>query len=273
MSGIEINIDPIIFHVGRFTLGWYGLAIIAAISVAILVAVKEGTRKGIAKEHIYAVALWGVVAGIVGARLFHVVDKIGRYWSHPADILAFQEGGLAIWGGVVGGVLAGAIYARTKHVPLARLADVAVLALLAGQIVGRLGCIVNGDAYGGPTGLPWGFIYVHPDALVPESLAGVSTHPYPVYEMIWNFASLSLLWMLRTRLKTDGLLFFGYVFLYSLGRFSLTFVRQEDIWFWGLQEAQVVSLLGLIVSLPAARYFIRKRRLAHSEAVKLDKGA
>ncbi|MCL5074656.1 MAG: prolipoprotein diacylglyceryl transferase [Chloroflexi bacterium] len=260
MNGITINIDPVIFHLGNFALRWYGLAIVAAISVAILVAVREGQRKGIAADDIYAVAMWGAVVGIVGARLFHVVDRIGYYLANPTSILSFQQGGLAIWGGVAGGFVAGAVYARSKGIPLARLADVAAIALLSGQIVGRLGCIVNGDAYGGPTDLPWGFVYTHPAALIPRSLWGVPTHPYPVYEMIWNSAALALLWQLRTRLRTDGLLFCGYLFLYSLGRFFLTFVRQEEVWFWGLQEAQVLALVGLSISVLVTGYLIRKRR-------------
>jgi phosphatidylglycerol:prolipoprotein diacylglycerol transferase len=263
MNGIVINIDPVILHLGNFVLTWYSLAIIAAISIGVLLAAREGLRKGIAKDHIYSVALWAVVAGIVGARLFHVVDRIDYYIFNPMAILAFQRGGLAIWGGVAGGVMAGAIYTRFKGLSLARLADAAAPALLAGQIIGRLGCIVNGDAYGGATDLPWGFVYTHPDALIPRSLWGIPTHPYPVYEMMWNLAALSLLWMLRTRLKIDGLLFFGYVFLYSLGRIFLTFVRQEQIWFWGLQEAQVVALFALLMSILAAVYLLgRKERPA-----------
>ncbi len=156
-----------------------------------------------------------------------------------------------------------ALYAKRRSLPLARLADGAVPALLVGQIIGRIGCIVNGDAYGGTTGLPWGFVYSHPDALIPGHLWGIPTHPYPVYEMIWNLAILLSLWLVRTRVKTDGLLFFSYIFLYSLGRFVLSFVRQEKIWFWGLQEAQVIALIALLASILAIAYLLtRKKRLA-----------
>jgi phosphatidylglycerol:prolipoprotein diacylglycerol transferase len=254
MTGIVIDIDPVIFRAGGFTLRWYGLFIMAAVGAALFVAVKEAQRRGIAKEHVYSVTLWGLPAGFLGARLFHVVDKSDYYLSNPMAILSFQQGGLAIWGGIAGGAIAGVYYAKSKGVPLARLADVAALALLAGQIVGRLGCIVNGDAYGGITDLPWGFIYAHPNALIPQSLRGLPTHPYPVYEMIWNLSTLVLLWGIRKRMQIDGLLFFSYVFLYSLGRFFLTFVRQEEIWFWGLQEAQVVALLVLALSILSIAY-------------------
>ncbi|MEE8470695.1 MAG: prolipoprotein diacylglyceryl transferase [Dehalococcoidia bacterium] len=259
MSGIEINIDPIIFRFGSFALGWYGLAIALAIIAALFVAVREGQRKGIGKDVVYSLALWGIVAGFIGARLFHVVDKLDYYAANPWAIFAVHQGGLAIWGGVAGGTLAVAIYARVRGLPLARLADGAVPALLVAQIIGRIGCIVNGDAYGGTTGLPWGFIYTHPDASIPSYLWGVATHPYPVYEMLWNFAVLLLLWRIRKRVRIDGLLFFAYLFFYSLGRFVLTFVRQERIWFWELQEAQVIALFVLLASVLAVLYLQRKR--------------
>lgn len=260
MNGIVINIDPVALHLGDFALRWYGLAILVAIVAAVAVARYEGKRKGIDENHVYNVALLGVLLGVLLARLFHVVDKLGYYLAHPDMILAFNQGGLAIWGGVAGGFLAGVIYSRMKHLPLARLADMAAPALLVGQIIGRFGCIVNGDAYGGPTGLPWGFVYINPDAMIPSSLWGIATHPYPVYDMLWNIFTLGLLWWLRSRLIRDGQLFTLYIMFYSVGRFLLTFVRQEDVWFWGLQEAQVMSLLGLAIAAAAWVYLGRRRK-------------
>lgn len=223
--GIVINIDPTIFRLGPFSLNWYALAIVLGIAAGVFVAAREAKRKGISKDEIYSFALWAVVVGIIGTRLFHVIDKINYYWANPEAIFRFWEGGLAIWGAVAGGVLTAVIYAKVRRLPLGRFFDVCTPGLLTGQIIGRLGCIVNGDAYGGPTGLPWGFIYTHPNALIPEHLQGVPTHPYPVYEMLWNLIILFLLFKVRKLLGKDGLLFFTYVLLYSLGRFFLTFVR------------------------------------------------
>lgn len=268
MSGIVINIDPVIFHVGGFALSWHSLVAALAILAGILVAFREGRRRGFGKDDVYPLALWGIAGGFIGARLFHVVENLDYYGANPWSIFAFQRGGLAIWGGLIGGALAVAIYSRIRGLPLAQLADGAVPAVLVGQIIGRIGCIINGDAYGGLTGLPWGFVYSHPDALVPGHLRGVPTHPYPVYEMIWNLAILLSLWLFRTRLKTEGLLFFSYVSLYSIGRLLLSFVRQEKIWFWGLQEAQVIALLALPVSVLAITYLLtRRKRLAEQEVL------
>lgn len=259
MNGIIINIDPVILQVGGFELRWYSVAIILAIAAAMLIGAREGQRKGIPSAEIYSLGLLAVMGGLVGARLFHVIDYFGYYASNPFQILQFQ--GLAIWGGLAGGGLVAVVYAKLKHMPLSRVADAVVPALLTAQMIGRLGCIINGDAYGGVTGLPWGFVYVHPNALIPSNLFGVPTHPYPVYEILWNTAVLLVILRLRHYLKTDGLLFVSYLALYSLGRFVLSFVRQENEVLWGLQQAQVLALVA--VAMTALVFFYVSRKPTH----------
>ncbi len=272
MNGIIISIDPVIVHLGQLELRWYGLAIMMAVVAGILITAHRGKKRGIATEDIYSLALWLVLGGIIGARLFHVIEYWGYYISDLLQRWPFQQGGLpiwgalvwqfqglAIWGALVGGGVAALAFARLKHIPAGRLFDVMVPGLLVAQMIGRLGCIVNGDAAGGVTSLPWAFIYTHPDAFIPASLFGQPTHPYPVYEIIWNGLALLFILRLGRNFKKDGLLFLSYLSLYALARFFLTFVRQEKIWFWGLQEAQVVALLVLLFSLVAMIYISRRR--------------
>ncbi len=259
MNGIVINIDPVMFRLGHFELRWYSLAIIVAIVAAVLISAHQGKKKGIATEDFYSLALWVVLGGIVGARLFHVIDHWEHYINNPAQILGFQ--GLAIWGALAGGGLAIIIYARVRHLPLGRLVDAIAPGLLAAQIIGRFGCIVNGDAYGGITSVPWAFIYVNPGSLIPGNLFGMPTHPYPVYEMLWNAIALLVLLRLDRRFRKDGMVFLSYLSLYSLGRFVLTFVRQENITLWGLQQAQVIAMLVVLVSVVAMVYLMAKQRI------------
>ncbi len=265
MNGIVIDIDPVIFHLGHLELRWYSLAIILAIVAAVLITAYRAKKKGIATEHIYSLALWVVLGGIVGARLFHVIDHWEHYINNPAQILGFQ--GLAIWGALAGGGLALILYARTRHLPFGRLVDVVAPGLPVAQIIGRFGCIVNGDAYGGITSVPWAFIYVNPGSSIPGNFFGLPTHPYPVYEMIWNTIVLLVVLHLDRRFKKDGLVFLSYLSLYSLGRFALTFVRQENQFFWGLQEAQIVALLVVVASVAALMYLVGKRLLPEKAPV------
>jgi len=265
MNGIVIDIDPVLLRLGHFELRWYGVILLVAIATAVWLAARQSPKKGIPSEEIYSLVPWLLIGGIIGARLFHVVDQWQHYAANPLQILMLQQGGLAIWGGLAGGSAATVVFARVRRIPLGRLADTLVLPVLVAQIIGRFACIINGDAYGGVTGLPWGFIYIHPGAMIPNNLMGVPTHPYPVYEMIWNGLVLLALLRLRRHFPADGLLFLSYLPLYALGRFLLTFVRQENTTLWGLQQAQVVALAMLVVSVALFIYFYWKAR--HNVAV------
>ena len=243
MGPIVIDINPAIVQIGHFAIRWYGLAIAAAILVGFMVALHEAKRKGIPEQEVYSMGFWVVIAGIVGARLLHVVDKWDYYLANPGAVLAFQNGGLAILGAVLGGAAAGVVYLRRRGLSIGKMADVVAPGLILGQAVGRIGCTINGDAVGAPTNLPWGFVYTNPDAMAPS--LGQAYQPTQVYEMLWDLLIFGFLWWARRRIKVDGLLFLLYLSLYSAGKFAISFWRQEATFLFGLQEAQVVALASL----------------------------
>jgi prolipoprotein diacylglyceryl transferase len=139
---VTISIDPIILSIGHFALRWYSLIVMTAIAAGVWLAAREAERKGLEKEAIYDGVLWVVPAGLVGARLFHVLD----HWSHrfaaqPIRALYIWEGGLAIWGGVVGGLIAAVILARSRGWRISRLLDAVAPGLVLAQAIGRFACI------------------------------------------------------------------------------------------------------------------------------------
>ncbi|MBA2712947.1 MAG: prolipoprotein diacylglyceryl transferase [Rubrobacteraceae bacterium] len=265
MNGIKINIDPMIGHVGPIMPTWYGLFVALAVAIGWWLGLREARRRGLDVEKVHSLILWSVLGGLVGARLFHVVDRPNLYAADPLRALYVWEGGLAIYGGLVGGVLTGLLCARWRGIPAWRMADAAAPGLILGQALGRLACIPNGDAYGAPTDVPWAFIYTNPKAMLPPDLLGVPLHPYPVYELLFDLALLGLLWKLRDIYKTDGLLFLTYAGVYAAGRFFLTFFRMEQVWFFGLQEAQVVSLAVLVLTVPLVSWRLQAKKTAIAE--------
>ena len=254
---ITINVDPVIFAVGHFGLRWYGVILIGSIGLAAWIASHEARRKGLRPEIVPDGLMWVVLAGLAGARLFHVIDHWPHeYAANPIRALYIWEGGLAIWGGIVGGMLALAVFARRRQVSLGRLADIAAPGLVLAQGLGRLACVITGDAMGRPTNGPFGIAYTNPAAMVPQ--LGVYYTPMPVYELIVNVGIFGLLWQLRKRRWPDGALFLVYLGLYSLERFILAYASSYRIVAFGLTQSQIVALAGLATVIPLVAWMLRR---------------
>ncbi|MCL5959192.1 MAG: prolipoprotein diacylglyceryl transferase [Chloroflexi bacterium] len=241
---ITIGIDPIIVSLGFFSISWHAAMSVVAIVIAIPVGLRETRRRGIADEDVYSLLPWAIVGGIVGARLFHVVDKFGYYVSNPSAIIAFQEGGLAIYGAIIGGIGVGSAYARLRSIPVGRLGDAMAPALILGQAVGRVGCLINGDVFGAPANLPWAVAYTHPNSLAPK--LGVPAHPAAAYELLWDLIVFGILWKLRMRSFASGTLLCIYFLLYAIGRFVISFFREDTLVLLALSQAQVIALGAMI---------------------------
>lgn len=264
---ITVSIDPIIFSIGHFMLRWYSLIVVTAIIVGVWLSAREAERKGFKKEEIYDSALYVILAGLLGARLFHVLDHWpDEYAANPIRALYIWEGGLAIWGGVIFGLIAVTILAWRRGWRLPALLDAAAPGLVLAQAIGRIACVITGDAMGKPTTGPFGFAYTSPNAMVPQ--LGVYYTPMPVYELIANLGIFALLWQLRKRNWPDGLLFLVYLSLYSVMRFTLAFTSSYQVIALGLTQSQIVAVLALVVALP----LIVLTQLRQPKAVVLHKG-
>jgi phosphatidylglycerol---prolipoprotein diacylglyceryl transferase len=251
---VTFAFDPIIAQLGPFQLGWHGLFTALAVAVALYIAGYLGGKRGIPQEVIFSVATWGVIGGIVGARLFHVADHLTYYLANPLLIPMVWEGGIAVYGAFIGGLLGGGIAAWRSHLDPWPLLDIAAPAMLVGQAIGRLGCLSNGDAWGSAApancAVCLSIVYTNQNDLLPADLKGVPTYAYPAYEILAEIVLLGLLWAFRKRLRgRPGLSFLIGAIGYAIIRFGLTFLRQETVIVWGLQEAQVIALATGIAAL------------------------
>lgn len=260
---ITINIDPVLLRIGPLAIRWYSLIAMAAAGLGIWVASKQAKRKGIGEQDFNNAVVWVIVAGLIGARLFHVID----HWPHeyaadPIRVLYIWEGGLAIWGAVIGGFLALAVFAWRHGMSFALVADIAAPGFVLGQALGRAACIITGDAMGKPTTGPFGFAYTSPGAMVPQ--LGVYYTPTPVYEMILNLGIFFVLWRLQKHNLRQGVCFLVYLVLYSAGRFVITFWSSYQTVAFGLNQAQLISLGALLVGLPSLFYLVHQGRTTHA---------
>lgn len=214
------KMDPIAFTVLGLPIRWYGIIIALGITVAMLLAMREAKRLGHNPEHIIDICLFAIPTAIFGARLYYVIFMWNEIYRHnPMEALNIRGGGLAIHGGVLGGIIAGYIVCRVKKLEFLKFADIVAPSIILGQAIGRWGNYVNQEAYGSPTDLPWGIL-----------IEGQRVHPTFFYEFVWNLIVFSFLMWYRKRKKVDGELIFLYAILYSIGRSLIEILRIDSLW-------------------------------------------
>ncbi len=237
---ITINIDPILFSIGPLSVRWYGLMYIVGIVVGLLVASPYARSKGLKMELLEQIVVWSIPAGLVGARLYYVVQQpLEQYVEQPWRIFAFWEGGMAFFGAIFAVVIVVIVLALRAKASLWRFLDVAAVFAVVGQFFGRIGNIINGDVIGYQTSLPWGFIYANPDSFAPRH--DVAYQPAAVYEAFTNIILFAIMWRLRNKFRA-GVLFFIYIFGYCLGQFLVFFVRDNVVIVAGLKQAQLTAI-------------------------------
>ncbi len=258
---MTIDIDPVIGSLGALQFRWYGLIMAVALLVGIWVMSRQLKLRGMDPQHAIGMAVFGVPLGILGARLVHVLDHFGYYMDNPGKIIGVRLVGLAIYGVVGGGLLGLILYCRWRKLNIWRAVDATALAFPVGQIIGKCANIINGDTWGYATDLPWGITYTNPNSFIESSLLGVPTHPTPIYEQLWLLVVVVvLLFTMKRLMRVDGLSILAYAWLYSLGRFVISFYRTNDPMLWGLNEAQVIAAVVLLVAPVLAYWLIRRAR-------------
>ena len=265
---IGIDLDPNL-HFGPITLAWHGIFTAVGIFFGVWLATKLARERGVDEADAAAIATWGVVCGIIGARVVHVFDCwtgctgiVGGYSAHPELIPQIWTGGIAVWGAAIGGVLGGLIAAlRRGTIPIGATADAAAPGISLGFAVGRIGDIINGEHHALSCQAPLGICveFTNPQTLGqgPQFLPGDPRFsPDPVhlvvgYDMAWNALAVVWLVLLRGRGLPDGLLFWLWMAWYAVGRFLLGYLRVGDPnYAFALREDQVIGFFVLAAAIP-----------------------
>jgi prolipoprotein diacylglyceryl transferase len=256
------------FYLGPLFVHFYGLCYVVGITAAIVIARRLWRAKGGDPELVYAVAIWGVPAGILGGRLYHDITSWNEVPHNWWGWLAIWQGGLGIWGGIAGGVIGGVIPLRRAGVSITRFMDAAAPGILVAQAIGRIGNYFNQELFGGPTSLPWA-LQISPAHRPAGYLAYSTFQPTFLYELIWDLAlAAALIWVIRHgKVRAPGI-FALYVTGYSAFRILEELLRVdpahhilgERLNFW---VASLLTLIGLA-------WFARTQRLGDPEPPPAD---
>lgn len=252
--GLKFSLDPVAFTLFNLPVYWYGVIIATAFLVAVVLALRSCRKFGFEPDHIIDMILFAAPVAIICARLYYVIFKWSDFRDHPIEILYFRSGGLAIYGGIIGGLLTAYIYARVKKLGFFKLFDFGVPYLVLAQGIGRWGNFVNAEAHGGKTSLPWGMLIN----------GGGPYHPTFLYEFLLDIAVFGILIWYRKRKKADGEVFFLYMILYGLGRMLIEGMRTDSLYIGSLRVSQVLAFL-FAVAFTVIFYFHRKKALSAAD--------
>ena len=253
----------IVAHLGPLTFRWYGIWMASAMAWGLWLAYREAVRRDVDPDSLLKACELGLLGGLVGARLYYVVFSLDYYTRYPAKILAVWEGGLAIHGGVLGGLLLGGGYALWRGLPAVTYLDIAAPSLALGQAIGRWGNFFNEEAFGTPTDLPWRLYISAPHRPV-QYAQDEFFHPTFLYESVWDLlVFIVLVRVFRARLeRAPGALFLTYLGLYSVGRFITEALRTDALMLGPLRVAQLASVIGVALALVGVPLLLRRARAA-----------
>ena len=242
--GLGLELDPpSTIQLGPLTIHFYGLIIAVGMLLAVLYASKRSKEFGLKEDDLIDGVLWVAPFAIICARLYYCIFEWDQYASNPISILYIWNGGLAIYGGVLGAVIGLSVFCKVRKIKATAMMDVVSLGLLIGQLVGRWGNFMNREAFGAPT-----------DSFLRMGLYNTATgaveyyHPTFLYESLWNFAGFLLLHFLSKKRKYDGQVALGYVAWYGLGRAFIEGLRMDSLYWGPFRVSQVLAGISCVAA-------------------------
>ncbi len=263
-----------------FSIAYYGIVIACGMVAGYFMARKQAMRLGDDGEAVLDLAMWDIIFAIMGARIYYVLFSWDYYSAHPAEIINIRGGGMAIYGGVIGGVITTYVFARVRKLSFLHLTDVACCGLLVGQIFGRWGNFFNREAFGGYTDSLLAMQIPRADVregdltrdlikhvVTVDGVEYIQAHPTFLYESLWNAGVLLVILLYTKRRKYPGQLFLMYLFGYGLGRLWIEGLRTDQLTWMGTGIAVSQVLSGILAAFSGGIliYQCIKGRLSHSD--------
>ena len=252
--GITLTISPEAFHVGQKPIYWYAIIILTGFFAGLLLASAGCDKRGIKKDSVFDIALFGIVAGIIGARIYYVLFAFDEFRDNFLDVFKIWEGGLAIYGGIIGAVISTYIYCRVKNLNFINALDVCCPGLLLGQSIGRWGNFINCEVYGRAT-----------DCFTGMSINGApAVHPLFLYESIWSLLGVIIILLVRDKKTKNGQIMCLYLLWYGAGRLVLEGMRDSSYILYLIPKvfgiSQLVSLILIILAIVGLVYISKSDR-------------
>lgn len=253
---IDITINKTAFSVFGIDIQWYGLIISVGILLALAFGFSQMKKYGINSDRALDCIIGGIIGGIVGARAYYVAFSWDEYADDWKSIFNIREGGLAIYGGIIGALLVGLIVAKIRQVKIFPLLDIAGMGFLIGQGIGRWGNFTNQEAFGSNTDLPWGMsggtIQARILNMIENGNTDITTkelvHPCFLYESIWCLVGFLVLYLYSKHRKYDGQMFLMYIMWYGLGRSFIEGLRTDSLMWGNIRVSQVLAIVLAITA-------------------------
>ena len=259
---------PELFHLGPVHLRSYGVMMAVAFLVGTWLGLREARRLGLDEDRLVNVILITLVASILGARALYVIEHLAEFRREWGGVFALWQGGLTLYGGIIAGTLAGLITARRLRLPMWVTADALTPSLAIGTMFGRVGCFLNGCCYGRPTTLPWG-VKFPPGSFASLEFGDTPVHPSQLYNAAVGLGLFAVLWAMRKRVRTPGVLFWTFLVVFAVARIGIDLTRTYESDAMILRGAVPLTesqLTSIALALFGALMILRLRREGASAA-------
>lgn len=254
--------DRVLFDLGIVQIKWYSFLLLVGVFLGILLLIKESRKFKYPKDFIFNMAFWAIIIGFVGARIYYVAFNWNMYASNPISILEVWQGGLAIHGGLIFGVLTIYLYCKKFDVNFVKILDMAIPSVLIGQAIGRWGNFFNMEAHGGMVSrMVLESLHIPNFIIDGMNINGVYYHPTFLYESLWCLLGFIIVFVMRRfkHLKI-GMQTCFYLMWYSIGRFFIEALRTDSLMLGGFKMAQIISVILVIISIVGFIIISRKSK-------------